>query len=139
MSELQETLFGFMLSTAILSSVQSSGNRPIPLFQRFLKIVKGIFGASPLTGVRGRAPAEPRQSPAYPYIKANSLPDGRLFVFYCLSKTFFASVHMLKLGFVYSANAAGQGQQLFADDIDDTVSLREEVLLKLKGGSYPVA
>ena len=133
MSELQEALFGFMLSTAILSSVQPFRNRPIPLFQNYLKIVKGLFGASPLTGVMG-------QSPIFtPCRNTNSLPDGRLFVFYCLSKTFFASVHMLKLGFIYSANAAGQGQQLFADDIDDTVSLREEVLLKLKGGSYPVA
>ena len=46
---------------------------------------------------------------------------------------------MLKLCLVYRADSAGQGEKLFAYNVDNTVSLREEVLLKLKGGGYPVA
>lgn len=49
------------------------------------------------------------------------------------------TVDMLDLRLIDGGNSALDGEELLGDYVDDSVSLREVVLLKLKCGSNPVA
>ena len=50
-----------------------------------------------------------------------------------------ASFEVFKLGFVVGSHTSRDRHELFADYINDTVSLREVVLFKLERGCDPVA
>ena len=55
------------------------------------------------------------------------------------SESELGAVHLFYIAEGMSRNMSRNGHELLMDAVDDAVSLREEVLLKLEGGGNPVA